>query len=183
MEPKWLAWSKRLASIAQNGLLFTRDAFDVERYQQVREIAAEIISSQTDTEVPIVLDFLSAAEGYATPRVDVRGVAFRAIEYCSSAKGATSSGVFPVVGQTSVRRPRRTWKEKSTRKRDWQRKRCVCSRSTTEAATVIIRRIRCTSTRCFSNARYQEEKPGQVWTPSKLVFSKRKRCRRFLRLG
>lgn len=77
MEPKWLAWSKRLASIAQNGLLFTRDAFDVERYQQVREIAAEIISSQTDTEVPIVLDFLSAAEGYATPRVDVRGVAFR----------------------------------------------------------------------------------------------------------
>jgi len=77
MEPKWLAWSKRLASIAQNGLLFTRDPFDAERYQQVREIAAEIISSQTDAEVRMVLDFLSAAQGYATPRVDVRGVAFR----------------------------------------------------------------------------------------------------------
>ncbi|MGO9060721.1 MAG: NUDIX hydrolase [Candidatus Binataceae bacterium] len=78
MEPRWLEWGKRLASIAQNGLLFTRDPFDAERYQQVRELAAEMLASQSDTEVTVVLDFLSAAQGYATPQVDVRGVAFRA---------------------------------------------------------------------------------------------------------
>jgi ADP-ribose pyrophosphatase YjhB (NUDIX family) len=80
MEPRWLEWSKRLASIAQNGLVFTRNPFDAERYEQVRQIAAEIISSYSEAEVTIVLDFLSAAEGYATPRVDVRGVAFRGDE-------------------------------------------------------------------------------------------------------
>lgn len=80
MEPKWLAWSKRLGSIAQNGLLFTRNPFDVERYEQVRQVAAEIISSYSETEPKMVLDFLSAAQGYATPRVDVRGVAFQGDE-------------------------------------------------------------------------------------------------------
>jgi ADP-ribose pyrophosphatase YjhB (NUDIX family) len=80
MEPKWLEWSKRLASIAQNGLVFTRNPFDAERYEQVRQIAAEIISSHSGAEVRLVLDFLSSAQGYATPRVDVRGIAFRGDE-------------------------------------------------------------------------------------------------------
>src|SRR5271154_2966593 len=99
MDAKWLAWSKRLASIAQNGLLFTRDPFDVERYQQVREIAAEIISSQTDTEVTMVLDFLSAAEGYATPRVDVRGVAFRDDRVLLVRERSDQLWSLPVVGR------------------------------------------------------------------------------------
>ena len=44
MEPKWLDWAKRLQAIAQNGLTFAEGHFDVERYEQVRQIAAEILA-------------------------------------------------------------------------------------------------------------------------------------------
>ena len=43
-DPQWLDWSKRLQAIAQNGLTFARDPFDVERYTALREIAAEILA-------------------------------------------------------------------------------------------------------------------------------------------
>ena len=41
---KWLEWSRKLAAIAQNGLAYAKDPFDVERYSQLREIAAEILA-------------------------------------------------------------------------------------------------------------------------------------------
>jgi len=33
-EPQWLSWSKRLQAIAQNGLTFAGDPFDIERYAE-----------------------------------------------------------------------------------------------------------------------------------------------------
>ena len=39
--PLWLDWGRRLRAIAQNGLTFADDEFDVERYEAVRAIAAE----------------------------------------------------------------------------------------------------------------------------------------------
>ena len=42
MEPNWLAWAKRLQAIAQNGLTFATDPFDVERYEEVLAVAADI---------------------------------------------------------------------------------------------------------------------------------------------
>lgn len=47
MEPQWLRWVKRLQSIAQDGLTYTRDPYDVERYQQLREVTAEILASNS----------------------------------------------------------------------------------------------------------------------------------------
>ncbi len=78
MDPQWLGWAKRLQAIAQNGLTFARDPFDVERYEAVRRIAAEIISTGSSVDIPLVLDLLSKEIGYATPKVDVRGVVFDA---------------------------------------------------------------------------------------------------------
>jgi hypothetical protein len=40
----WINWAQRVAAIAQNGLTFTRDPYDRERYEQLRSIAAEIMS-------------------------------------------------------------------------------------------------------------------------------------------
>lgn len=76
MDPQWLEWAKRLQAIAQNGLTFARDPFDVERYEAVRQIAAEIISAGSSADIPFVLDLFSGEIGYATPKVDVRGVVF-----------------------------------------------------------------------------------------------------------
>lgn len=75
--PLWLNWSMRLQAIAQNGLTFAADPFDKERYNSVREIAAEMLARGSDMDLAIVRGVLEHDSGYATPKVDVRGVVFR----------------------------------------------------------------------------------------------------------
>jgi len=65
-----------LQAIAQNGLTFAQDKYDLERYRQLREITAEIIASYSDHNFPEVMNYLSKETGYMTPKVDVRGVVF-----------------------------------------------------------------------------------------------------------
>ncbi len=76
-EPKWLDWARRLQAIAQNGLTFSEDAYDIERYQQIRRIAAEMMAAHSTTPFERVLELFEAEEGYATPKVDCRGFAVR----------------------------------------------------------------------------------------------------------
>ena len=38
--PQWLAWARRLQALSQSGLAYCRDRFDIERYHELREIAA-----------------------------------------------------------------------------------------------------------------------------------------------
>jgi ADP-ribose pyrophosphatase YjhB (NUDIX family) len=76
MEPIWIDWAKRLQALAQTGLTFAESPYDVERYEQVRHIAAEIAANRSDTALPQVLDLFSSDTGYTTPKVDVRGVIF-----------------------------------------------------------------------------------------------------------
>lgn len=77
-KPHWLEWSSKLQAIAQNGLTFARDSYDVERYSQIREIAAEMIAAGLGSDIAVVRNLLSKDSGYATPKVDVRGVVFQA---------------------------------------------------------------------------------------------------------
>ena len=78
MDPQWLQWAKELQAIAQIGLTYSSTShFDVERYNRIREIAAEILASSGDVGSDEVLEVLQREEGYATPKVDVRGVVFR----------------------------------------------------------------------------------------------------------
>ena len=66
-----------MQAIAQNGLAFARDPYDVERYIAIREIAAEMLAAGSEFDLPVIRDLLSLDSGYATPKVDVRGVVFR----------------------------------------------------------------------------------------------------------
>ena len=75
--PRWLEWSTRLQAIAQNGLTFAQDPYDVQRYEAVREIVAEMLAAGTDLEMPVIRNLVTHDTGYATPKVDVRGVVFR----------------------------------------------------------------------------------------------------------
>ena len=77
MDPKWLAWAKSLQAIAQNGLEYTRNAFDIERYTAVRAIASEIMAEQAGAEPACVTDLFAQEVGHATPKVDVRGAVFQ----------------------------------------------------------------------------------------------------------
>ena len=77
MTARWADWASRLNAIAQNGLTYARDPFDRDRYTSLRNIAADIIVAHTGIETSVARDFLAREEGYATPKVDVRGVVFR----------------------------------------------------------------------------------------------------------
>lgn len=73
---RWLEWTQRIAEIAQNGLTYTEGLFDRERYEELRGIASEMMGAYTRTPPDRILELFRGEEGYATPKVDVRGVAF-----------------------------------------------------------------------------------------------------------
>jgi ADP-ribose pyrophosphatase YjhB (NUDIX family) len=66
-----------LQAIAQNGLTFARDPFDTERYTVIRDIAAEMFARGSGLDLTIVKGVLEQQMGYATPKVDMRGVVFK----------------------------------------------------------------------------------------------------------
>ena len=47
----WLDWAVKLQSIAQAGLTYGKDKFDIERYEEIRKISAEIVAYKT--EIPL----------------------------------------------------------------------------------------------------------------------------------
>ncbi|HEY9619739.1 MAG TPA: NUDIX hydrolase [Crinalium sp.] len=76
MTPQWLQWVQQLQAIAQNGLTYSQNPFDIERFQQVRQIAADMVVAGTEADPQNVLRLFNGEEGYATPKVDVRGAVF-----------------------------------------------------------------------------------------------------------
>jgi ADP-ribose pyrophosphatase YjhB (NUDIX family) len=76
VNPNWLDWTQRLQAIAQTGLTFARDPYDIERYEQIRQLAAEIAAGHTDAGQDYIGGLFADQAGYATPKVDVRGAVF-----------------------------------------------------------------------------------------------------------
>lgn len=74
---KLIAIANSLFAIAQNGLLFTNDVFDKERYHQIQTIAAEILASKSELTAEKILDLYNLEQGYATPKIDIRGACFK----------------------------------------------------------------------------------------------------------
>jgi ADP-ribose pyrophosphatase YjhB (NUDIX family) len=75
--PGWLKWARRLQAVAQTGLTYNKDPFDVERYKEIRHIAAQMMATGADVPDPVVLVNLFKAEvGYPTPKVDIRAAVF-----------------------------------------------------------------------------------------------------------
>lgn len=76
-EPSWLLIARELAAMAQTGLTFTQDRFDRQRYLRLQELVAQLLAAGAPVETDNILGLLRAQTGYATPKVDVRGAAFR----------------------------------------------------------------------------------------------------------
>lgn len=75
---QWLDWAQQLQAIAQNGLAYCKNDFDIERYHQLRVIAAQIMATGFDFDPDRVFEEFSSQVGYATPKVDVRAAVFEA---------------------------------------------------------------------------------------------------------
>ncbi len=74
--PQLLDWARRLQAIAQTGVAYGEPSlYDRERYEQVRQIAAEMFAADGDVDGADAI--LALETGHATPKLDVRGVVFR----------------------------------------------------------------------------------------------------------
>jgi ADP-ribose pyrophosphatase YjhB (NUDIX family) len=70
--PQWLKWARELQALAQTGLTYSTNEFDIQRYTRLMEIAAEMADAETGAESAMLLESFQAQMGYATPKVDVR---------------------------------------------------------------------------------------------------------------
>jgi ADP-ribose pyrophosphatase YjhB (NUDIX family) len=77
MENKFLEVIKRIQAIAQNGLAYSQNVYDIERYEELRGISVEIMADISETGVSAVKNLFAGETGYQTPKVDVRAVVFK----------------------------------------------------------------------------------------------------------
>jgi ADP-ribose pyrophosphatase YjhB (NUDIX family) len=73
----WLAWARELYSLAQAGLTYSQNEYDLERYRRLLEIAAEMTAGQGGLPLSTVQESFSMQGGYATPKIDVRAAVLR----------------------------------------------------------------------------------------------------------
>ena len=74
---KILDWAVELQALAQAGLHYSKDKFDIERFERIRNIAAEMIACKTDVSFAKVKELFFSDSGYCTPKIDTRGAIFK----------------------------------------------------------------------------------------------------------
>lgn len=72
-----LDWIIELQSIAQAGLTYGKDIYDRERYQRLREIAAEMMAQKSGLSLEQVTGLFCNDSGYQTPKLDTRAAIFK----------------------------------------------------------------------------------------------------------
>ena len=68
----WLRWVSEIEAIAQNGLTFSKNEFDNQRYMRLMEISAELAAHCSKLSPAEIQTIFALEKGYATPKVDVR---------------------------------------------------------------------------------------------------------------
>ena len=74
--PQWLSWARELQAIAQTSLHYVENDYQRQRFERILELSAEITQAYTHLPAEQWVDIFNTQKGYATPKVDVRGVVF-----------------------------------------------------------------------------------------------------------
>ena len=77
MSTRWLEFTQRIQAIAQNGLTYAENPFDIERYEHLRDLAVEMAACYGDSDPEVIRELFTSDKDYVTPKVDARGVAFQ----------------------------------------------------------------------------------------------------------
>jgi ADP-ribose pyrophosphatase YjhB (NUDIX family) len=72
-----LALTQRLQALAQAGLTYAENAYDTERYAEIRSISAALMQELSGVPLEKITTLFASETGYQTPKVDVRAVMFR----------------------------------------------------------------------------------------------------------
>lgn len=71
-QEQWLKWARELQALAQSALYWCKDPYDIERFQRIRGISAEIMAAKTGLNLDTVKDLFCNETGYQTPKIDTR---------------------------------------------------------------------------------------------------------------
>ena len=74
---QWLEWAKELQDLSQCALAYCKDKFDIERFERIREISAEMAAAVVDMPVETVKGMFCAGTGYQTARIETRAAVMR----------------------------------------------------------------------------------------------------------
>ncbi len=77
IRPRWLEWAKEIQFIAQAGIEYSPDPFDRERFERLREMAAEMLACMTELPLHKVRDLFCNETGFQTPKLDSRAAVIR----------------------------------------------------------------------------------------------------------
>jgi ADP-ribose pyrophosphatase YjhB (NUDIX family) len=77
-DPDWLVWAREIQAIAQTGLAFSKDPYDLDRFAALRRLSARIMAEHTGADLGRIAGLFDAETGYATPKVGVRAAVFDA---------------------------------------------------------------------------------------------------------
>ncbi|MFU2206773.1 NUDIX hydrolase [Streptococcus pluranimalium] len=76
-EEAWLEWVVRLQALAQNGLAYNPAVFDRERYEEIRDIASQMMSATSGIPKSVVTELFASENDYQTPKIDTRAAIFQ----------------------------------------------------------------------------------------------------------
>ncbi|MGT2950047.1 ADP-ribose pyrophosphatase [Streptococcus cuniculi] len=68
----WLKWAVRLQALAQTGLAYGKDVYDIERFEEIRQIAAKMLVEPSGLPLEQVEELFCNETGYQTPKLDTR---------------------------------------------------------------------------------------------------------------
>ena len=76
MERNFFEQIKRLQALAEIGLAYSDNNYDIERYEEIQEICLDMLGLLTDVPITKIKAIIQENNGYKTPKVDVRAVVF-----------------------------------------------------------------------------------------------------------
>jgi len=76
-ENAWLEWIKQVYAVAQWGLTYSKDPFELERYEALKSLSKDMMADFTQIDKIRIPELFAHEVGYVTPKVDIRGVVFK----------------------------------------------------------------------------------------------------------
>jgi ADP-ribose pyrophosphatase YjhB (NUDIX family) len=77
MNVKWLDWVSEIQSIAQAGLTFSENRYDIERYHKLRKLSVDILHEYTGINHERLTNLFASEDGYQTPKTDIRAAVIK----------------------------------------------------------------------------------------------------------
>ncbi|ADL53105.1 NUDIX hydrolase [Clostridium cellulovorans] len=77
MSYQWIEYARRVQALAQIGLANCNNPYDIERYEELRDISVKLMATYSDTEIETVRELFARETGYQTPKTVVRSVVFK----------------------------------------------------------------------------------------------------------